>query len=185
MRFVFVAAALLWCGAAPGAVAQPAPPQAQSPEAIAKVYACAAIADAAARLACFDAAVGAMKAAEAGGEFAAVDAAGVRQIEREAFGFSLPSLPRLALPTLRRSEAAGAAEPERTAEMAMTIARIGRFDGRPSFVMSNGQTWVLIDTQSNRLARPGATVTVKRAALGSYLMSVEAGGAALRVRRAE
>jgi hypothetical protein len=188
MRPIFTAplAALLALAAAGVAAAQPAP-QPQSPEAIAKVYACAAIADPAQRLACYDAAVGAMKTAESQGEFAAVDAAGVRQIEREAFGFSLPSLPRLALPSLRRGNGTGtaAAPVERTAELSMTIARVGRFDGRQSFVMDNGQVWVLLDSQGNRLARPGAAVTVKRASLGSYLMSVEAGGAALRVRRAE
>jgi hypothetical protein len=165
------------------AFAQPAP--LQSPEVVSKVYACADIADAAQRLACFDAAVAAMKSAETQGQFTAVDAAGVRQIEREAFGFSLPSLPKLGLPSLRRDGGAAAAEPERTAELAMTIARVGRFDGRQSFIMDNGQVWVLIDSQSNRLARAGEKVTVRRASLGSYLMSVVAGGSALRVRRAQ
>lgn len=163
--------------------AQPAA-QGQSPEAIAKVYACSEVADAAARLACFDTAVAGMKAAESQGQFAAVDAAGVRQIEREAFGFSLPSLPRLAFPNLLGASG-GAAEAERTAEMRMTIARVGRYDGHIAFVMDNGQTWIQVDSDGNRLARAGRAVTVKRAALGSYLMSVEAGGPAMRVRRAE
>lgn len=182
-RFTLASATTLLVFALAGpASAQPAPPQA--PEVVAKVYACAEIADPAARLACFDAAVGAMKSAQTQGQFAAVDAAGVRQIEREAFGFSLPSLPRLGLPgfSLRRDDDAGA---ERTAEMGMTIARTGRFDGRPSFVMDNGQVWVTIGSETNRLARAGGKVTIKRASMGSYLMSVDAGGTSLRVRRAE
>lgn len=177
-----IAAGALAVGVTP-AMAQPAAPG-QSPEAIAKVYACSEIADAGARLACFDTAVAAMKTAETQGQFAAVDAAGVRQIEREAFGFSLPSLPRLAFPNLR-SENGGAAEAERTAEMHMTIARVGRYDGHVAFVMENGQTWIQVDSDASRLARAGRTVTIKRAALGSYLMSVDAGGPAMRVRRTE
>ena len=164
------------------ASAQPQLPNPASPEVIQKVYACAVVAEAAARLACFDAAVGALKAAETQGQFAAVDAAGVRQLEREAFGFSLPSLPRLTLPSFGRNDAAPDAT---TAELALTIARRGSFDGRPSYVMNNGQVWVLVDTDDNRLARPGAAVTIKRGAVGSYLMKVEAGGAAVRVRRAQ
>lgn len=163
--------------------AQPAPERAQSPEAMSKVYACAEIADAQQRLACFDAAVAGMRTAETRGEFAAVDANRVRQIERESFGFMLPSLPRLGLPSGRRDGNAVAEEPAQS--QAMKIARLGRFDGRNSFIMDNGQVWVVLDTQENRLARQGAAVTVRKATLGSYLMSVDAGGPALRVRRAQ
>lgn len=171
--------------AALATVASAQPPASQSPELLRKLYACADIADPAARLACFDQNVGSLKTAESQGQFAAVDAAGVRQIEREAFGFSLPSLPRLTLPSFARSENGGDPAPAQTTEVTMTITRLGRSEGRPAFVMSNGQTWAQIDGESNRLARPGETVTVRRAALGSYLMKVERGGAALRVRRVE
>lgn len=187
MRTFPAVAALAVFVIATAAHAQPAP-DVRSPEVLTKVYACATVADPAARLACYDGAVGQLKTAETSGQFTAVDAAGVRQIEKEAFGFSLPSLPRLALPRLGGGDSgggSGAAAVERTAEVSMTIARVGRFDGRQSFIMDNGQVWVLIDSAGNRLARPGAAVTVKRASLGSYLMSVEAGGTALRVRRAE
>jgi len=179
------AAALLVVAASGTVAAQPGPPALQSPETLAKVYACSEIADSAARLACFDAAVAALKTAQTQGQFAAVDAAGVRQIEREAFGFSLPSLPRLGLPGLRRDGSGAVVAPESTPELAMTIARLGYYDGRRSFVMDNGQVWVLIDSKDNRFARVGAAVTVRRALVGSYLMGVDAGGPALRVRRAE
>jgi hypothetical protein len=51
--------------------------------------------------------------------------------------------------------------------------------------MGSGQVWALIGTEDNRLARAGANVTIKRGAVGSYLMSVPAGGPALRVRRTQ
>lgn len=181
MRTLLLTISFLAC-ATGAAHAQSAPPAAQSPEALGKVYACAEISDAQQRLACFDAAVAGMRTAETRGEFAAVDANRVRQIERESFGFTLPSLPRLGLPGRRDTDGITAETPQ---SQAMKIARTSRFDGRNSFVMDNGQVWVLLDTQENRFAKQGAAVTVRKATLGSYLMSVDAGGPALRVRRAQ
>jgi len=155
----------------------------QSPEALAKVYACATIGEAQARLACFDAAVAGLRTAETTGEFAAVDAARVREIERESFGFSLPSLPRLGLPGARRAD--GTVVAEQPSAQTMKIERTGRIDGNPTFIMDNGQVWSVIVTQQNRNARPGATVTVRKASLGSFLLSAEGGGPALRVRRVQ
>lgn len=143
------------------------------------VYACANITEPQARLACFDSAVAALKTAEARGEFAAVDANRVRQIERDAFGFSLPSLPRLGLPGRRD------AEEEQIQTQVMKIARRGRFEGKPSFTMENGQVWVVLEGRENRNLLDGAEVTIRRASLGSYLLSAEKGGPAQRVRRAQ
>ncbi len=181
MRALCISLVMVLTLAGPAAAQSAAPPQ--SPEALAKVYACAAITEADKRLECFDAAVSGLRTAENTGEFAAVDANRVREIERESFGFSLPSLPRLGLPGTRRpdgTEVAGA-----PSSQAMKIVRTGRMDGNPTFIMDNGQVWAVIVTQENRLARPGATVTVRKASLGSFLLSVEGGGPALRVRRVQ
>lgn len=156
-------AALLWPSAGAGA---------QAPVALEKVYACTTLADAGARLACFDEAVAAARSAQDRGEFAAVDAARVREIERESFGFSIPSLPRLVIP-------AGEGP---TPEIESRIVRVGRSEGRPALTLENGQTWVITDSGANRLARAGSPVRIRRASLGSYLMIPEA-GAGLRVRR--
>jgi hypothetical protein len=180
LLFTLLAAAAVVVGTA---AAQPTTPRAP-PEVLAKVYACAAITDPQARLACFDAEVAALKSAESEGQFAAVDATRARQIQRESFGFNLPSLPQLGLPTFRRSSDGTPVEDSIDAQ-AMKIARLSRFDGRDAFVMDNGQIWVAISSDENRNAKAGAEVTIRKAALGSYLMSVEAGGRALRVRRAQ
>ena len=63
--------------------------------------------------------------------------------------------------------------------------RLRRRDGTASFTMTNGQVWSQIDNESPRNARAGGQVTIRRASMGSYLMSVEAGGPALRVRRTQ
>ena len=184
MRPLFMSVVTVLAFAGTAAAQQTAPSPRSSPEVLAKVYACAALTEPQARLACFDAEVAGLKSAEAEGQFAAVDATRARQIQRESFGFSLPSLPQLGLPTFRRSTESSAQE-DSFESQSMKIARLGRFDGRSSFVMDNGQVWVVIETEDNRLARPGADVTIRKAALGSFLMSVQAGGRALRVRRAQ
>lgn len=139
------------------------------------IYACASIADSTERLACYDREVGAVKSKQDEGAFTAIDSKRAEVIKREAFGFTIPSLPRLKLP--------GGAEPEN--EQTMIIKSVRSEGSRPVFVMDNGQVWRQIDTDSNRNARPGAQVRIKRAALGSFLMSPKAGGTGLRVRREE
>lgn len=184
MRALFMSLLTVLALTGAAAAQQTAPAPRSSPEVLAKVYACAAVADPQARLACFDAEVATLKSAESQGQFAAVDANRARQIQRESFGFSLPSLPQLGLPTFRRSGEGADAE-DSLESQSMKIARLSRFDGRASFIMDNGQVWVRVDTEENRNARTGAGVTIRKAALGSFLMSVDGGGRALRVRRAQ
>lgn len=59
------------------------------------VFACAETDDAEARLACYDAAVGSLREANASGELMTVTRSEVEAVERDAFGFNLPTLPRL------------------------------------------------------------------------------------------
>lgn len=109
----------------------------------------------------------------------AVDRAQAQQIERESFGFSLPSLPRL-FGSNRN------AEDDQIAEVTGAVARVRHnAEGKAVITLDNGQVWTQIDdARSNRLEQ-GGVVRVRRAALGSFMMSVEAGGPALRVRRTQ
>ena len=59
------------------------------------VFACAGIADSVERLACYDSAVSSLQQAEATGELVTVTRADIAEVERDAFGFNLPSLPKL------------------------------------------------------------------------------------------
>jgi len=56
------------------------------------LFACQQVADTAARAACFDAAVSDFKTALDGGEIAIIERRAVREVERDGFGLSLPSL---------------------------------------------------------------------------------------------
>lgn len=60
-----------------------------------EVYNCAAIDNSDDRLACYDAAVGRLQQAEASGDVRMVTRKDVEAVERDAFGFNLPTLPRL------------------------------------------------------------------------------------------
>ena len=198
MRIVL--ASLCIAALAAGAASAQEPPA--TPGVLDQVYACADIADETRRLACYDGAVGRLREAQTTGNLVAVDRAQAADIDRDAFGFSLPSLGRLfgggggGSSSESASASAGAAAPpapsarppafERVDAMQLEIARVVmRRDGTASFTMTNGQVWSQIDNESPRNARAGGQVTVRRASMGSYLMSVEAGGPALRVRRTQ
>ena len=51
--------------------------------------------------------------------------------------------------------------------------------------VKQGELLAQIDDEVARNVRQGGRVTVRRASLSSYLMSVEAGGPAIRVRRVQ
>lgn len=148
------------------------------------VYACAAIPEDAARLACFDSAVAELRSKEQAGLIQTVDVAKIKEIERDAFGFSMPSLPAL----FNRSNASGKTSQEAESIDEITVgvksARIQGVTGRAIVVLENGQTWEQNDTTSlNAMSlRKAKEARVRKAALGSFMMSVD-GGKAFRVKR--
>lgn len=151
------------------------PPSEQSGTAdpLASLYVCADNADQAARLSCYDSAVATLRAGAASGQIVALDRGHVQEIERDSFGFTLPSLTRL-LPSI------GSGEVE---AVELHLARIApRPNERSAFVMSDGQVWTQVETKRVRNLRAGDTVRVRRAALGSYIL-ISPHGTAYRVRR--
>lgn len=148
------------------------------------VYACATIPEDAARLACFDSAVAELRSKEQAGLIQTVDVAKIKEIERDAFGFSMPSLPAL----FNRSTASAKASQDNESIDEITAgvksARIQGVTGRVIVVLENGQTWEQIDTTSlNAMSlRKAKEARIRKAALGSFMMSVD-GGKAFRVKR--
>lgn len=145
------------------------------------LYTCQSVAGASERLACFDETVAALKTREKAGEIQTVDVAAIESIEKEAFGFSLPSLP-----SLLRSQASDAAERESVSEITSAVksARIQGVTGKAIIVLENGQTWEQTDTSKvNAFAlRKAKEARVRKAALGSYMLSLD-GASAFRVKR--
>lgn len=173
MRIVSIA--VIIAALAPVAAFAQTAPQA-TPQALTDVYTCAQIQDDAQRLQCYDGAVGRLRQAETTGQVVAVDRAQAAEIERDSFGFHLPSLSRL-LPNLE----GGQAEIE---DVQMTVASVRSNPlGYHTFEMDNGQVWRQIEPSSARNVRVGDVITIERAALGSFRLTSPRGGAGHRVRR--
>jgi hypothetical protein len=186
MRIVLAALAFIAI-AGPVAAQQQTPPAA-NPAVLDQVYSCRSISDEAQRLACYDGAVGRLQEAQNTGNLVAVDRGQAQDMDREAFGFSLPSLSRIfggdSNGGGNSSASASTPQFERIDNIQMQIASVTHRRNMPStFRMTNGQVWVQIDDEVARNVREGGQVTIQRAAMGSYQMRVEAGGPAIRVRR--
>lgn len=170
-----------------------APAFAQEPP-LTKVYACADVADGAARLACFDSAVAGLKQAQASGGVAVVSRAQIEKAEKEAFGLPTPSLTELArstapaAPPVANSTAAATAPapPQPLDSITLTITALKQLpNGAYRFTMDNGQVWQQIDTYDlGRLTKTPMTAEIRKASIGSFML--KAGGrTAVRVRRIE
>jgi hypothetical protein len=149
---------------------------AAAPQVLTDVYVCAQIQDGVQRLQCYDEAVGRLRQAETQGQIVAVDRSQAQELERDSFGFHLPSLSRL-LPSLESGS-----QPIENMQMTVTSVRDRAADYR-TFVMDNGQVWEDVEAQSARNVRVGDTVTIERAALGSFRLIPSRGGPRHRVRR--
>jgi len=140
-----------------------------------EVYACAAIVGSEARLACYDAAVGRLKAAEESGEVTTITRKEVEQVKRDSFGFSIPSLPSLAL------KKSGAQDKELD-EITLGVKSVSSdVYGKLRVTLDNGQVWVQIDDKGIR-EKKAKEARIYSAMLGSYKMKLD-GGLAFRVRR--
>ena len=185
----FVAVLVLALSAAP-AFAQQAP--------LDKVYACSGEKDDAKRLACYDAAVGALKQAQGAGGVVVVERAQIDRAEKEAFGLATPSLTALAqsaaassasAATSATASASAAAKPAAPASLdrvTVTVKSVEkRQDGTYRFVMENGQIWVQSDGQKmGNIGKGPWTAEIKKAAMGTFMLKLD-GRTAVRAKRLE
>lgn len=129
--------------------------------------ACQTIADGAERLACYDRAVGAVVAANDGGELRVVDKAEVAQTRRKLFGFSLPDI------GLFGGKDTGVEE-EAVDMLETTITGARRNGDNWVFTTQEGATWEINNPPSRlRPIRRGDSVVFKKASLGSYFIRIE------------
>lgn len=158
------------------------------------IYACAAKTDPTERLACFDSAVATIRAKEAKSEIVTFDKQRVEKVRREAFGFSLPSLPKLGFPAFgggakadsKDQSVASAAVAEDIEEQSFTVVSTRESAGRVILTLENGQVWRLTDAgELNAPKRPPFNVKIRTAAMGSFILTVEGRNKGYRVRRVE
>ena len=156
------------------AEAQQPAPQAR-PELLTRLVDCRSIADGNQRLACYDTATSAFDSAEKQGDVVVIDREQVGVARRQLFGFQLPAMPDL----FQRG-----VQPDTLDSIETTLTRAGQYgEGKWTFTLADGSVWRQIDSEPVRFRdRAGQAVRVRRAALGSFLLTVD-GSRAVRVRR--
>jgi len=140
------------------------------PETFEALIHCRAIAEAAARLQCFDTAAAALEQATERRDVVVVDRAQVRESRRRLFGLALPSLPIFG----GGGNNAHDNDDDEIAQIESTVASAVRNDlGQWQVRLQEGGTWIQTDFSQLAIApRPGQPIVVHRGALGSYMMRV-------------
>jgi hypothetical protein len=137
---------------------------------------CRKIADGAARLACYDKTAATLDQAEAKGDIVVVDREQARKVRRQAFGFSMPSIS-----LFEKGETQEELENVAGEVAAASVNGAGKWTIR----LKDGAIWTQVDNNElHRTPKPGMPVKIRQAAMGSFLMSINNGGA-FRVRRVE
>jgi hypothetical protein len=155
------------------AAAQAAEPAGRS-VVLQKLLDCRKVEGDAARLACYDAAAGAMDQAESKGDIVVVDREQARTVRKQGFGFNLPSLS-----LFDRGE-----KPEEIDKLQLKVESARQDgNGKWTIVLEGGQVWRQVDTGDfSQRPKPGMVANVRRAMMGSYIMSI-GGKAGVRMHR--
>ncbi len=141
------------------------------------IYTCAKISEDAKRLACFDEKIAVLKVKDDKKEFVAIDAEAVQELKRESFGFSLPSLPKLALPSLSK---------DKRENLEVKITKMVKRNRRYIFTMENGQVWEQTSGDIRYIPKGDLIATIKPKSMGSFMLSASNGKnkmPSIRVRR--
>lgn len=132
---------------------------------------CRTLTDPVERLACFDRTVEALDTATRERELAIFDRNTMREARRGVFGLGL-----------RELRVFDADESEEITEIDSTISAVrSASDGYPIFVLADGARWKQTDGR-NVYARPGQTIHIYAASLGSFVANVD-GRVGVRVIR--
>lgn len=168
-----IGALLLVLAGAPALADPKAGPGAGRAAAFQAVLDCRGLADSAARLACYDAAAARMDAAEAKGDIVVVDRALATTVHREAFGLPVPSLDFLTRMM-----------PPGDVDRVQATVRSARADpyGKWTLTLEDGAVWRQIDGDLGRSPKTGSKVSIRKGAVGSFLMNID-GQTAVRVHR--
>lgn len=172
IRIPLALAALAVAGAP--ASAQPRPPERAA--IVQSLVDCRKMADDAARLACYDQAAAVLDQAEAKGDVVIVDREQARQVRRQAFGFSMPSIS-----LFERGES------KEEIENVTATVKAARQNGAGKWVveLEDGAVWVQVDANElHKTPKSGMPVKIRQAAMGSFLMSID-GQRSFRARRVE
>lgn len=152
------------------AAAAPAPPPPANE--VSAITACRTIADAQARLSCYDAAAARLQQAIVAKEVTVVTRNDVRQTQRSLFGFTLPKIPFLG----------GSDEAPKQITAKIAAVRASGY-GKWQFRLTDGAVWETTESVTDG-SEPsaGESVTIKTGVLGNYFITFP-GMRAIRGRR--
>lgn len=127
---------------------------------------CRQIADAGQRLACYDAAAGALVSATATGQVSVVDQSEVRKVRHSLFGFALPKVPFFTGDT-------SANEAQTRLDSTITSVRQLPSGYFRIVIADNNAVWQTADSSiSFDPPQPGQKITILKGALGSYFLRI-------------
>ena len=166
------ACALIMLGVSPASAKEKDPPP--TPAQVQQVYDCRAVADTAARLACFDRQVAALQQAEVARDITIFDRASAQKARRGLFGFTLRDLPFFG----------GGDDKEQIQRLETTVAWARRYDyDKVRFEIEDGAVWAQTDQVIlTRDPKAGDKVLIYPGAMGSYFAEI-GGQKRIRVRR--
>lgn len=195
---IFLALSSAMLGSLP---ANPAQAKDDPADPFAPLRRCRNIADVAAKAACYDRAMDALEVDRKSHKFSIVTGTQIEGLQRDAFGFNLPSLPKLRLgdqsalqdavangtsgkgsaqgQVLKKTKSGAVKRVAYAVSRAFTMA-----NGHMRMVLANGQVWDQVSTDRPRFRGHAPWhVEIKKASLGSYLMFVQGSKRAIRVHR--
>ena len=143
------------------------------------IYACAAITNDSQRLECFDRTVPAVQIKESKKEIIALDAKQAKAIEKDSFGFSLPSLPKFGLIKDSKKSKSSAQE--------FQVKNISKTRKGIAVTMENDQVWQQTSGDTGYIPKGNVKAKIKEAAFGSFFLVLEnekgKSGKGIRVKR--
>jgi len=156
-------------------LAQEKPPVSSDPPAsVSEMMGCRTISDNAARLACYDRAVGDLQQAVAARDVVIVSSADVRKARRSLFGFALPKMP-----IFGDKDDTPDVKEIRTKIASVRSLGYGKWEIR----LEDGARWETTEgLREGDIPGAGDDIRITKGALGNYFLSVS-GGTSVRARR--
>ena len=136
-------------------------PEAGPPPVFQAVLDCKAVADPAARLACYDKAVAAMDAARSSKDLVVADRATMRDAKRGLFGLSLPKIKLF-----------GGGDSEEVIQIESTLQAVTRGrDGYYVFTLEDGARWKQTEGRDT-FPKAGQPIRIRKGVMGGFLANV-------------
>jgi len=169
-----------------GAATAAPPPLPASSAAVDTLLACLDVADAGARLTCFETQARALKAATARKDVIVIDQAEIQKTKRSLFGFALPHIALFDGPSAD-GKAKGKEQKEKAPDLdrlEATIREIHRgANGLWSLELEDGARWQQIESgRESDEPRAGMKIDIRKASMGSYFAKIGS-SIYMRIRR--